>query len=120
MNQSHEISSVSLFKSLKWMTLDKRFEFNRVLMIYKFLHNLAPPYLSAELVNPSRIQEHFPRIMTSGELSIPKFKTDCYKHCPLVSSVRSWNMLDKVIRQADTVYLFKSTFKKSCVMFKMH
>ena len=50
MNQSYETPSVSLFKSLKWMTLEERFQLNRVLMICKCLHNLAPPYLSAELV----------------------------------------------------------------------
>ena len=117
MNQSYETPSVSLFKSLKWMTLEERFEFNRVLMIYKCLHNLAPPYLSTELVNPCQIHEHFTRITTSGELSLPKFKSDCYKNSPIVSSVRSWNMLSRLTREAITVCSFKSLYKRSCVMF---
>ena len=116
MNLSYETPSIQLFKSLKWMTVEERFEFNRVLMIYKCLHNLAPSYLSAELVNPCQIHEHFTRLMISGELSVPNFKTDCYKHSPIVSSVRTWNMLNRLIREADTIYSFKSLFKRSCVM----
>ena len=38
MNQSYETPSAELFTNLKWMTLDERFEFNRVMMIYKCLH----------------------------------------------------------------------------------
>ena len=116
MNQSYETPSVQLFKSLKWMTLEERFEFNRVFMIYKCLHNLAPSYLSAELVNPCQVHEHFTRQTTSGELSLPKFKTDCYKHSPILSSIRSWNVLNRLIREADSIYSFKPLFKKSCVM----
>ena len=119
MNQSYETPSVLLFKGLKWMTLEERFEFNRVLMIYKCLHNLAPPYLSAELVSPSQIHEHFTRITTSGELSIPKFQTDCYKHSPIVSSLRSWNSLDRLIREADSAFRFKSLIKRSCAMYNI-
>ena len=33
MNQSYETPSAELFTNLKWMTLDERFEFNRVMMI---------------------------------------------------------------------------------------
>ena len=29
--------------------LEERFEFNRVVMIYKYLHNLAPSYLQTDL-----------------------------------------------------------------------
>ena len=42
MNETYETPSAELFKNLKWMTLEERFEFNRVVMMYKCLHNLAP------------------------------------------------------------------------------
>ena len=49
MNETYETSSAELFKYLKWMTLEERFEFNRVVMMYKCLHNLAPSYLQTDL-----------------------------------------------------------------------
>ena len=35
MNETYETPSAELFKNLKWMTLEERFEFNRVVMMYK-------------------------------------------------------------------------------------
>ena len=52
MKQSYETPSAELFTNLKWMTLEERFEFNRVMMIYKCLHNCAPSYLQSDLINP--------------------------------------------------------------------
>ena len=44
----YETHSAELFTNLKWMTLDERFEFNRVMMIYKCLHNCASSYLQSD------------------------------------------------------------------------
>ena len=61
MNETYETPSAELFKNLKWMTLEQRFEFNRVVMMYKCLHNLAPSYLQTDLINPREIHDHFTR-----------------------------------------------------------
>ena len=113
MNQSYETPSAELFTNLKWMTLDERFEFNRVMMIYKCLHNCAPSYLQSDLINPSEFHDHFTRHTISGKLSLPKFKTDCYKYSPIVSSISAWNRLDSEIREASSIYSFKKLFKQS-------
>ena len=49
----------------------------------------------------------------SGKLSLPKFKTDCYKYSPIVSSISAWNRLDSEIREASSIYSFKKLFKQS-------
>ena len=113
LNQSYETPSAELFTNLKWMTLDERFEFNRVVMIYKCLHNCAPSYLQSDLINPSDFHDHFTRHTISGKLSLPKFKTDCYKYSPIVSSISAWNRLDSEIREASSIYSFKKLFKQS-------
>ena len=114
MNQSYETPSAELFTNLKWMTLDERFEFNRVIMIYKCLHNCAPSYLQSDWINPSEFHDHFTRHTVSGKLSLPKFKTDCYKYSPIVSSISAWNRLDSEIREASSIYSFKKLYKQSC------
>ena len=55
MNETYKTPSAELFKNLTWMTLEERFEVNRVVMIYKCLHNLAPSYLQTDLINPSEV-----------------------------------------------------------------
>ena len=117
MNETYETPSADeLFNNLKWMTLEERFEFNRVVIMYICLHNLAPFYLQTDLINPIEIHDHFTRQTTSNELSIPKFQTDCYKYSPIVSSIRTWNRLDSLIREVSSINSFKILFKRSCGM----
>ena len=116
MNETYETPSAELFKNLKWVTLEERFEFYRVVMMYKCLHNLAPSYLQTDLINPSEINDHFTRQTTTNKLSMPKFQTDCYKYSPLVSSIRAWNNLDSLIREASSINSFKYSLNGLCGM----
>ena len=68
-------------------------------------------------MNPSEIHDHFTRQTTSNKLSIPKFQTDCYKYSPIVSSIRAWNRLDSLIREASSINSFKILFQRSCGMY---
>ena len=49
-------------------TVEERFEFNRAVMMYKCLHNLAPSYLQTDLIHPSEIHDHFTRLTTSNNV----------------------------------------------------
>ena len=105
LNKTYDTPSADLFTSLKWMTLDNRFELSRVMMIYKCVHNLAPSYLQVGLINPNDVHEHHTRQIDSGCLRVPRFHTDCYKCSPIVSSIFEWNKLDNSLRTASSVNL---------------
>ena len=47
---------------------------------------------------------------------MPKFQTNCYKYSPIVSSIRAWNNLDCLIREASSINSFKILLKWSCGM----
>ena len=96
------------------MTLDKRFELSRVMMIYKCVHNLAPSYLQVDLINPNEVHEHDTRQSASGCLRVPRFHTECFKCSPVVSSIFEWNKLDNAMKTASSVNSFKRMFKQSC------
>ena len=75
MNETYETPSAELFKILKWMTLEERFEFKHVIM-YKCLHNSAPSYLQIFFLHFSKYIYHYePRsqkclnLLSTGELS---------------------------------------------------
>ena len=114
LNKTYDTPSADLFTSLKWMTLDKRFELSRVMMIYKCVHNLAPSYLQVDLINPNEVHEHDTRQSASGCLRVPRFHTECYKCSPVVSSIFEWNKLDNAMKTASSVNSFKRMFKQSC------
>ena len=113
MSPYHNIIIIIIIVSIY---IAERFEFNRVVMMYKCLHNLAPSYLQTDLIYPSEIHDHFTRLTTSNKLSMPKFQTDCYKYSPVISSIRAWNNLDSLIREASSINSFKIVFKRSCGM----
>ena len=62
------------------MPIEKRFEFQRVTMMYKCTHNLAPSYLQESLIKVSDIHQYHTRQADEGLLSVPKYKTECFKH----------------------------------------
>ena len=39
-----------------------------------------------------------------------------YKYSPIISSIRAWNNLDSLIREASSINSFKIVFKRSCGM----
>ena len=113
LNKSYETPSKELFDSLKWMPIEKRFEFQRVTMMYKCTHNLAPSYLQESLFKVSDVHQHYTRQAEEGLLSVPKYKSECFKHSPLVSSITAWNSLDRTMKLASSVNTFKYMFKRS-------
>ena len=115
-NNSYETPSSELISNLKWMLIEKRFEFQRVSMMYKCRHHLAPSYLQESLIKVSDIHQHNTRQVVEGLLSVPKYKTEYFKHSPLVSSIITWNQFDRSLRMASSVNTFKYMFKQSCII----
>ena len=115
-NKGFETPSRELITNLKWMPIEKRFEFQRVTMMFKCTHDLAPSYLQGSLVKVSDIHQHQTRQADEGLLSVPKYKTECFKHSPLVSSIIAWNKLDRSLKTASSVNTFKYMFKRSCIV----
>ena len=60
-------------------------------------HHLAPSYLQESLIKVSDIYQHNTRQAVEGLLSVPKYKTECFKHSPLVSSIIAWKSVGQII-----------------------
>ena len=108
-----------ILKSLHWLPVEKRVQYKIILLTFKSLHGMAPPYLR-ELIKPY----HGPRKNRSAKsnfLEIPKTKTKTYGDRAFAcSGPKLWNKLDTHLRMIDTLpnfkrelktFLFKSSFK---------
>ena len=95
---------------LHWLPVKQRIHFKTLLITYKALHNLAPPYLSdlLEPYTPSRSL----RSSEAGLLDPPKAKLKTWGHRAFsVAAPTLWNELPKRIRDAPSLSTFKTALK---------
>ena len=97
-----------ILMGLHWLPVLQRIKFKTLLLTYKYLHGLAPPYIS-ELLVPLN---HGSRQLRSSDqhlLYIPSSRTSSHGDRAFsVNAPKLWNALPLFIKQAENV----STFKK--------
>ncbi len=99
-----------ILASLHWLPVHFRNQFKILLFVFKSLNGLAPPYIY-ELLHP-----YMPtRSLRSTDqlfLNVPKTKHKLRgDHAFAVAAPKLWNDLPLPIRQASSLFLFKSTLK---------
>ena len=113
--KSH-IPSLSLLKELHWLPILYRIYFKILLLTFKCLHNLAPPYLSDLL--RYRPSERTTRSASLDLLFIPKSRTKSFGDRSFaVAATRLWNELPLYLRNSESVVGFKKNLKTH--MFKL-
>ncbi|XP_074496848.1 uncharacterized protein LOC141770897 [Sebastes fasciatus] len=99
----HHITPV--LKDLHWLPVSHRITYKILTLTYKALHQLAPPYLS-DLLSRSL------RSTSAGLLSTPKSNLRSFGDRAFSRAApKLWNSLPQLIRQSDSLPLFKSRLK---------
>ncbi len=99
-----------VLSTLHWLPIKYRIHFKILLINYKALNGLAPQYLSELLshYSPSRLL----RSQNSGRLIIPRIsKSSAGGRSFSYLAPKLWNNLPNAVREADTLYQFKSRLK---------
>ena len=97
--------------SLHWLPVKYRIEFKILLMTYKALNGLAPSYLK-DLIAPRQtgraVRSQYVNMLKVPE-KIPKVKTGAraFKY----QAPQLWNLLPVLVREADTLSVFKTRLK---------
>ncbi|KAF7640974.1 hypothetical protein LDENG_00002140, partial [Lucifuga dentata] len=95
---------------LHWLPVQQRINYKILLLTFKALHNLAPPYLS-ELLHPYTPSRSL-RSSSAVLLSVPSFRLSTMgARAFSCSAPRLWNSLPLHIRQLDSITQFKSQIK---------
>ena len=99
-----------ILTSLHWLPIQARSDFKVLLLTYKSLHGLAPPYLSDLLIPyvPSRAL----RSQDAGYLIVPRIKKkSAGSRAFSYRAPYLWNRLPLTIREANSTEIFKSRLK---------
>ena len=99
-----------LLKELHWLPVEQRITFKILLLVYKCLHGKAPAYLRELLEEyvPSRSL----RSASKGLLRIPERHYTSTKRRDFAHrGPVEWNKLPKVIRDSDSINIFKRRLK---------
>ena len=109
-------SASDCLRNLHWLPIKARFDFKILLLVYKCLNQLAPPYLSCLLTRSADAKKHF-NIRTRNavkfeQLEIPRVQRKTFPARSFsVSGPTLWNNLRIDIRQAENTDTFKKLLK---------
>ena len=82
-----------MMSSLNWPKLDKRWQNQLLLLIFKCLIHEAPSYLSSQFTFTSSVHSHNTRNQSSNSLVIPSFNVNAGKRTFLYRAGKTWNSL---------------------------
>ena len=104
-----------ILRSLHWLPVATRIKFKVLLLAYKCVHGIAPPYLQ-ELIQPYRPS----RSLRSAEgllLSQPRSRLASFGDRAFSRAApRLWNSLPYTIRASDSVAIFKRRLKTHMIL----
>ncbi len=103
--------SAPLLKCLHWLPIEQRIKYKVLLVVYKSINGLAPPYLDKFLVQYSSGREN----LRSGDdpllLSIPRTIRNYGDKSFHAAAPRLWNSLPATLRNSSSVTVFRKQLK---------
>ena len=103
--------STIMFERLEWLSVPKRLMYNKAVLTYKALNNLAPAYISGLLKPVSETHTRSLRSSENGLLSVPRSRTALYDRSFSYSASKLWNALPQSIRTKPSLKSFKTSLK---------
>ena len=107
-----ETPSATLFSQLKWMKFPERVRYQKAILMYKMINNLAPTYLLDSFKFQSEIHSRQLRSSSPLQLYIPKPKIEFFRQSFVYSGSSIWNELPKDIQNAKSLNKFKTLYLK--------
>lgn len=111
LNVSFDTPSVSMFEELGWLSVGSRLKYNKAVLTYKALNNLAPDYIAGLLKPMSQAHSLNLRSSENGSLQVPRSRTKLYNGAFSCSAPRLWNSLPQETRNSESLYTFKKNLK---------
>ena len=105
--------SSNMFEQLNWLSIPKRFMYNKAILVYKALNtsNLTPTYISNLLKPISKTHSRSLRSSENGILSIRRSRSALFDRSFSHSAAKLWNTLPQNMRTASSLNEFKSCLR---------
>ena len=108
------VSIENLYKETGWQTLETRRKHHKLILFYKMLHDMTPPYLSSLIPQPVGATTRY-NLRNSGNLQTPLCRSKLYKESFIPSFIHLWNSLPQETRDSPTLAAFKHSLQNSSV-----
>ena len=105
--------SNQMFNILNWLPIQKRVQYHIRILMYKFLNNSIPKYISEIISKPSIPHQRHLRSTDNDLLYVPRSRTACFDKSFSICGPKEWNIRSLEIRLSKTL----SSFKK---LLRMH
>ena len=106
------IPTSEMFSTLRWIDMEKRWEFNKSKLMYDVMNNSAPSYLYDMFTLSANTHRYSTRSADNLGVIIPRIKTECGKRAFSVDGDLQWNSLPHSVRNAPTKNNFCSLYFK--------
>ena len=107
------VRSISLIRSLKWMTISERCEYFTAMLMFKTINGLVPNYLSDSIVLASEAHDRDTRL--SLDVHIPSHNSSALKRSFIYNGSVLWNALPEEIKASDSLFTFKKRYKEQII-----
>ena len=105
------VCSISLIRSLKWMTISERCEYFTAMLMFKAMNGLVPNYLSNSIVMAGEAHDRNTRFSESQDVHIPSHNSSALKRSFIYNSSVPWNALPEEIKALHSIFTFKKRYK---------
>lgn len=106
-----DISGKQIVHDIGWMNMEKRCQYFILLLTYKCVNDLAPPYMQNFLTAAATEHSYSTRLACNRGLVIPKTKTELYKNSFQYLAAQLWNKLPANVRNVTSLKAFKQHAK---------
>ena len=83
--------------------------------MFKCIHDLAPSYLSNQIIMACEVHDRNTRLTNSMDVYVPEAKTDMYKQSFQYNGAIVWNSLPVHIKNCTSLSMFKCKYKHEYV-----
>ena len=92
------------------MIFPERVKFQKSIMMYKSMNNLAPPYVGQLFHHTNEIHSRSLRSTTEDLLYVPKPNCESFRNSFAYSGAKIWNSIPLNVKSAKTIEQFKHRY----------
>ena len=107
---TRSVSLENLYRECGWVSLEERRKQQKLILMYKSVNGIVPPYISDIIPPLVRETTDYP-LRNQNNIAVPFCRTEISRKSCIPSSITLWNALDEETRNSPSVSSFKYQLK---------
>lgn len=111
---TRSVSLRCLYKELGWLSLEKRRQYQKLLIAFKIKNGITPNFLNNLFPETVGLSTPY-NLRNRNDYNIFNTRTELFRNSFIPSCIAFWNNIPEHIRDSDTLTSFKSQLTNHCV-----